>query len=41
MGHAVAGLNGDFYERENPLYAGDPRGLQIVDGELLSGPAGE
>lgn len=35
----IAGLNGDFYQRER-AYAGDPRGLQIVDGELISAPGG-
>ena len=39
IGRAVAGVNGDFYERENPTYAGDPRGLQIVQGELISAPS--
>ena len=39
MGRAIAGVNADFYERDNPTYAGDPRGLQIVDGELLSAPS--
>ncbi len=34
----MAIVNGDFYERDNRTYAGDPRGLQIVDGELVSGP---
>ena len=38
LGRAVAGVNGDFYERDNPTYAGDPRGLQIVNGELVSEP---
>ena len=38
IGKAVAGVNGDFYVRDHPTYAGDPRGLQIVDGELISGP---
>ncbi len=37
-GRTVAIVNGDFYERDNRTYAGDPRGLQIVDGELVSGP---
>ena len=37
MGRALAGVNGDFYERDNNTYAGDPRGLQIVNGELVSG----
>ncbi len=38
LGRAVAGVNGDFYVRDNPVYAGDPRGLQIVNGELISAP---
>jgi len=39
IGRALAGVNGDFYERDNPKYAGDPRGLQIVNGELVSAPS--
>ncbi len=35
----VAAINGDFYQRDGP-YAGDPRGLQIMDGELISSPTG-
>jgi len=38
IGRALAGVNGDFYVRDNPSYAGDPRGLQIVNGELISAP---
>jgi hypothetical protein len=38
LGHAIAGVNGDFYLRDNPMYAGDPRGLHIVNGELMSAP---
>jgi hypothetical protein len=38
-GIPVAAINGDFYQREGP-YAGDPRGLQIVEGELISAPRG-
>lgn len=38
IGKAVAGVNGDFYIRDNPVYAGDPRGLQIVNGDLISAP---
>ena len=38
-GKPVAGVNGDFYVRDR-AYAGDPRGLQIVNGELLSAPIG-
>ena len=39
LGKPVAAVNGDFYERDNPVYAGDPRGLQLVDGELVSTPS--
>jgi len=39
LGRAIAGINGDFYLRDNPSYAGDPRGLQIVNGEIISGPS--
>jgi hypothetical protein len=39
LGTAIAAINGDYYQRER-AYAGAPRGLQIVDGELLSGPSG-
>jgi hypothetical protein len=38
VGRTVAAVNGDFYLRDNPTYAGDPRGLQIINGELISGP---
>ncbi len=38
-GVALAAVNGDFYQRER-TFAGDPRGLQILDGELLSAPKG-
>lgn len=38
-GIAIAGLNGDFYQRDR-AFAGDPRGLQIADGELISAPVG-
>jgi len=38
-GSPLAALNGDFYvvEARHP-YLGDPRGLQILDGELISAP---
>ena len=36
-GRVVAAINGDYYERERP-YVGDPQGLQIMRGELISGP---
>jgi len=39
-GTPLAGVNGDFYEREGSRYAGDPRGLQIVEGDLVSEPTG-
>jgi hypothetical protein len=38
FGRAIAGVNGDFYDRDNPTYAGDPRGLQIIHGEMISAP---
>jgi hypothetical protein len=38
-GTALAAVNGDFYQRER-TFAGDPRGLQLMDGELLSAPKG-
>lgn len=38
-GYPVAAVNGDFYQRDR-AYAGAPRSLQVVKGELLSGPAG-
>jgi hypothetical protein len=39
LGTAVAAINGDFYQRQGP-YSGDPRGLQIMEGELISAPVG-
>jgi hypothetical protein len=39
LGRAIAGINGDFYVRDNPSYGGDPRGLQIMNGDLISGPS--
>jgi hypothetical protein len=38
-GTPMAAVNGDFYERDR-AYAGDPRGLQIIDGEMISAPVG-
>ena len=38
-GKAIGGVNGDFYLRDNPTFAGDPRGLQIFNGDLVSGPS--
>lgn len=40
VGTPLAGVNGDFYEREGSRYPGDPRGLQIVEGDLVSEPTG-
>ena len=37
VGRPVAGVNGDFFRRQEP-YLGDPKGLQIMRGELVSGP---
>jgi hypothetical protein len=37
LGIPVAAINGDFYQRDGP-YTGDPRGLQIIEGELISAP---
>lgn len=37
-GRPIAAVNGDFYHSSPKAYYGDPQGLQIADGELLSGP---
>ncbi|MBI3417013.1 MAG: phosphodiester glycosidase family protein [Verrucomicrobia bacterium] len=37
LGRPVAAVNGDFYRKETP-YEGDPKGLQIMRGELISAP---
>lgn len=37
-GIPIAAINGDFFQLEGP-FAGDPRGLQIVQGALISAPA--
>ncbi len=39
LGRPVAAVNGDFYTTSPKAYYGDPQGLQIVDGEMVSGPA--
>ena len=39
-GRPIAAINGDFFYPEHGSYAGDPRGLQILDGELVSAPDG-
>ena len=38
VGKPVAAINGDFYQTEGERYSGDPRGLQIANGELVSSP---
>ncbi|MCZ7634930.1 MAG: hypothetical protein M5U12_01995 [Verrucomicrobia bacterium] len=37
-GRPIAAVNGDLYN-DHPDYQGDPKGLQIVNGELVSGPS--
>jgi hypothetical protein len=37
-GSPIAAINGDFFQLEGP-FAGDPRGLQIVNGAIISAPA--
>lgn len=37
---AVAAINGDFFVIKAGPYQGDPRGVQIAHGELVSRPAG-
>ncbi|MBI2949358.1 MAG: phosphodiester glycosidase family protein [Verrucomicrobia bacterium] len=39
-GRPLAAINGGFFSERGP-YAGDPRGLQILDGELVSAPDGD
>ncbi|MFO1498670.1 MAG: phosphodiester glycosidase family protein [Verrucomicrobiota bacterium] len=41
LGQPIAAINGDFYRTEQDSYAGDPRGLQIMRGELVSAPNGK
>ena len=38
LGRPIAGINGDYYRTERNGYEGDPKGLQILGGELVSGP---
>ncbi len=40
LGTPVAAINGDFYRIASGPYQGDPSGLQIVQGELVSAPIG-
>ena len=37
-GRPVAAVNGDFYFTSPRAYNGDPQGIQIIAGELISGP---
>jgi len=37
LGTPVAAVNGDYYSSDRP-YVGDPKGLQILEGELVSAP---
>jgi len=39
-GTPVVAINGDFFQMPSKAHPGDPRGLQIVDGELISAPSG-
>lgn len=39
VGVPVVALNGDFFQQQKE-FAGDPRGLQVIDGEVISGPSG-
>ena len=41
LGKPVAAINGDFYRDEKNAYQGDPLGLQIRLGELVSSPGGK
>lgn len=38
LGKAIVAINGDFFDNDSP-YEGDPKGLQIIRGELISAPA--
>lgn len=40
-GWPLAAINGDFYRVEHEEYAGDPKGLQILHGDLVSAPTGK
>lgn len=41
VGKPLAAVNGDFYRTEGESFAGDPRGVQIARGELISAPNGK
>jgi hypothetical protein len=38
-GRPLVAINGDFFQTDNSPYRGDPRGLMIVRGELISAPS--
>jgi hypothetical protein len=38
LGRPLAAVNGDFYRNDETPYKGDPKGLQIMEGELVSAP---
>lgn len=38
LGRPIAAINGDFYHTSPKPYYGDPQGVQILRGELVSGP---
>ena len=38
LGQPIAAINGDFFSWRKGPYQGDPAGLQIIDGEMVSAP---
>ena len=40
LGRPLVAINGDYYRTESEPYSGDPRGLHIRRGELVSAPVG-
>jgi hypothetical protein len=38
LGRPIAAVNGDFYYTSPRAYNGDPQGIQIINGELVSAP---
>ncbi|MDB6029580.1 MAG: metallophosphoesterase [Verrucomicrobiales bacterium] len=38
VGEPIAAINGDFFSWPKGAYQGDPAGLQIIDGEMVSAP---
>ena len=39
VGKPIVAVNGDFYRNDETAYKGDPKGLQIMQGELISAPS--